>query len=221
MNEMITIRPRVFQNTVALVATSLMFTSLGWIAVIFLLVFLGEFHPSDSERLPRALVTPILVLAAAPGFVFSLWFARKMLNKQYWQLTDTDLSCGISRQQKFPLSSIEKVIVGLPVGSVGKMFQRANPGTVGGAALAVLSTIDPRWNTVNKLYQAHAAKENSLLICFRNGSCLPLRLFLLPNGTTLMNDLRERLKDRLVHDYNYSAEEIRKLRRRDVNELIP
>ena len=57
-------------------------------------------------------------------------------------------------------------------------------------------------------------------VMWLNGSCLPLRLFLLPNGTAIMNELRERHKDRLVHNYNYSAEEIRTLRRHDANELI-
>jgi hypothetical protein len=50
---------------------------------------------------------------------------------------------------------------------------------------------------------------------------LPLRLFVLPNGTAIIDELKERFKDRLVQDYNYSAEEVRRLRRRDVNELIP
>jgi hypothetical protein len=101
------------------------------------------------------------------------------------------------------------------------MFQRAKPGTMAGASLTALSTVNPRRNTVRGVCLASAQKENSLLICFKDGAWLPLRLFLLPNGTAIMDALKERFKDRLCQSYNYSAEELRRLRRRDVNELIP
>jgi hypothetical protein len=76
-------------------------------------------------------------------------------------------------------------------------------------------------NTVRKLWQARGARENSLLICFKDGSLLPLRIFALPNGTAIMEELKRRFKDRLIDNYNYSPEEIWRLRRRDANELIP
>jgi hypothetical protein len=221
MSEIITGPPQWSRPKIEFVTTILMFTVIGWIPVMLLVLFLGFQLSGSNSKLPQPLVIPALVLAAVPGFMFGLWFASKMLNKQYWQLTDTELSCGMSRQQKFPLASVEKVIIGLPVGTVGKILQQAKPGTVAGASVNVLSTIDPRWNTVKNLYQARAVKENSLLICFKDGSWLPLRLFLLPNGSEIMDELRERLKDRLIENYKYSAEEIRRLRKRDVNELIP
>jgi hypothetical protein len=181
-----------------------------------------QFHFAGPDyQLPHFLILPIMLVAATPGFLFGLWLARKQLKKQFWRLTDTELSCGISRPQHFPLADIEKIIVGLPVNALGKVFQRAKSGTVAGASVAVLSTVDPRWDTVRKLALASTVKENSLLICFKDGSWLPLRLYLLPNGTAIMDGLKERFKDRLVQDYNYSAEEVRRLRRRDVNELIP
>lgn len=132
-----------------------------------------------------------------------------------------ELSCGISPPQRFPLKDVEKIIVGLPVGTMGKMLQRVKPGTVAGASEVALSTVDPRWNTVKVMALAGAKKENSLLICFKDGSWLPLRLFLLPNGNAIMDALRERFKDRLIQFHDYSPEEIRKLRRHDINELIP
>ncbi|MFZ0828176.1 MAG: hypothetical protein WAO02_12195 [Verrucomicrobiia bacterium] len=202
-------------------ATVAIFTFIGFGAVMLLELFLQFHFAGPDYQLPRRLIAPILLAAAAPGFLFGLWFAKKMLNKQYWQLTDAELSCGIFRQQIFPLDSIEKIIVGLPVNAVEKLFQRAQPGTATGTTVDVLAKVDPMWNTARSLWQTRAIKENSLLICFKDGSCLPLRLFALPNGTAIINELKERCRDRLVQDYTYSAEEIRRLRKRDVNELIP
>lgn len=221
MNNIATIPPNSFQTKFSFVATILMFAAVGLIAIMLLGLFLQFHFAGPDYQLPRRLIAPILLAAATPGFLFGLWFAKKMLNKQYWQLTDTELSCGISRQQRFPLASIEKIFVGLPVKAVEKLFQRAQPGTVTGTSVDVLAKIDPMWNTARSLWQARAARENALLICFKDGSCLPLRLFALPNGTAIINQLKDRCKDRLVQDYSYSAKEVRRLRKRDVNELIP
>jgi hypothetical protein len=221
MNDIATIPPNGFQTKFSFVATVTIFTFIGFGAVMLLELFLQFHFAGPDYQLPRRLIAPILLAAAAPGFLFGLWFAKKMLNKQYWQLTDTELSCGISRQQRFPLVSVEKIIVGLPTEALGKLFQRAQPGTVAGTSVDVLAKIDPMWNTARSLWQARAAKENALLICFKDGSCLPLRLFALPNGTAIIEALKERFKDRLFRDYNYSVEEVRRLRRRDANELIP
>jgi hypothetical protein len=46
-------------------------------------------------------------------------------------------------------------------------------------------------------------------------------LYVLPNGPAVMAELRKKLSDRLVRDYDYSTEEIRLLRAADINELIP
>lgn len=201
--------------------TVLIFAVVGMIFIMLMELFLQFHFAGPNYQLPRFVIFPIFLAAAIPGCLFGLWFARKQLKKQFWRLTDTELSCGISRPQSFPLTNIEKIVVGLPVNGMGKMFLRAKPGTMAGASVAVLTTVDPRWNTVRGMSLTSAKKENSLLICFKDGSWLPLRLFLLPNGSAIMDALKERFKDRTVYDYNYSAEEIRKLRRRDVNELIP
>jgi hypothetical protein len=210
-----------FRSKMEFYGMVLIFAAVGMIAIMMLELFLQFHFGGPDYQLPRFLILPIFLAAATPGCLFGLWFARKQLKKQFWRLTDTELSCGLSRPQSFPLADIEKIIVGLPVGTLGKMFQRAKPGTVADGSVAVLSAIDPRWNTVRGLYVARAQKENSLLICFKDGSKLPLRLFLLPNGTAIIDALKERFKDRLIQSYDYSAKEVRRLRRRDVNELIP
>lgn len=201
--------------------TVVMFALIGSFPFMLLELFLQYHFFGSGFQLPHFLILPIFLMAATPGFCFGLWFARKQLRKQFWRLTDTELSCGISIPLSFPLADIEKIIVGLPVDALGKMFQSAQPGTVAGVAVATLSAVDPNMNTVKALYLIRAVKENSLLLCFKDGSQLPLRLVLLPNGKAIMDALKERFKDRLVQDYQYSKEDVRRLRRRDVNELIP
>lgn len=65
-----------------------------------------------------------------------------------------------------------------------------------------------------------ALRGNALLLVFTDGRLLPLKLELMPNGTELMRQLAERLKDRIVHNYSYSPEEIKLLRQADPNALI-
>jgi hypothetical protein len=63
--------------------------------------------------------------------------------------------------------------------------------------------------------------SNALLLFFKDGSRLPLRLNALPDGPNIMIQLQEKLKERLVLNYKYSAEEKRQLYVADINELIP
>jgi hypothetical protein len=203
------------------------FTLIGWIAVtllgLFLVMFLLQHHIQvPLQRFPRPIGILLLIGMAVPGFLFGLWFAKKEMNKGCWQLTSTELQCGTHGQQKFPLSSIEKIIVGLPAtNAVVKVLQKAKRGTALGTTVDVLSTIQPILNTARNLSVAGAIKDNSLLICFKDGSWLPLRLFALPDGRALMDALRERCKDRVIESHNFSPEELKRLRRRDPNELIP
>ena len=195
-----------------------MFTVIGWMGVMVFLMFLMT--KTNQFIIPQAFRF-FVVLSWIPGFLLSLWFAKKLLDKQYWRLTDKDLESGIFYQKKYPLGSVEKVILGLPVDAIGKIFQKAKPNTVAGTTLDVLSAVDSRVNTARKIYQARADIDNSVLLCFKDGALLPLRLFLLPVGSTLLEQLRERLKDKLVRNYCYSDDEIRRMRHRDMNELIP
>lgn len=186
------------------------FTLIGFGAMMLLELTLQFHFGGPDYQLPHWLDAPVFLTAAAPGFLFGIWFGKKTLNKAYWRLTGTELLCGTSGQQKFPLSSIEKIIVGLPVS-----------GIVAAAAVDAAVAANPQWNKAKDLWQARDVKGNSLLICFKDGSLLPLRLFAIPNGTPIMEELMKRFKDRLILDHNYSREEKRRLRSRDINELIP
>jgi hypothetical protein len=101
---------------------------------------------------------------------------------------------------RLPLSSIEKIIVGIPVEwpfpGLGKL---ASP-----LAREVFA------------FQ----KEKTLLVVFDDQHLLPLNLHALPNGTELMNALCYRFKDRLITHHTYTAEEANRLRHSDANVLI-
>ena len=215
---MLKTEPKKIQNRVGFFLTVLIFTAIGFIAVSMLGLFLQFQLAGPTYQLPKYLVVPLLLVETIPGFLVGFWIAKKMLNKQRWELTDTELKCGSSGQQVFRLSSIEKIIIGRPTGLIGNILQRDKPGTVTGTTLNVLATLD---GNVNVIRQVNLAKKNSIIVCFDDGSWLPLCLDLIPNGTSITNELKERFKDRLVHNYNFSPEEIRRLRTRDINELIP
>jgi hypothetical protein len=63
-------------------------------------------------------------------------------------------------------------------------------------------------------------RANSLLLCFSNNFILPMHLHGMPNGTRLMNELISRFKERVDPNYSYSADEIKILRKADINVLI-
>ena len=209
---MIETRPP-FSERIASFFLVLMFSVIGAIPLLLLISYL--YLNTPATRPPAALMICTLI----PGFLFGIFYGRKTWNKVNWRLTDSELICGTSGKMVFPLRSVEKVIVGLPTGTVGKVLKRDKPGSVVSAGLDVITAINPSGSFVRRAYVP--LRENSLLLCFADGSWLPLSLYLTPNGAQIMETLKERFKDRLVHNYEYSPEETRLLRSRDINELIP
>jgi uncharacterized protein YneF (UPF0154 family) len=221
MNDKIIAKPANIKPQLSYALCVALVTPIGLVPGIFLGLFVKSsiYH---NQPLPSYLITLLLLASLVPGFLFGLCFAKKSIDKLYWQLTDTELSFSPSGRHKFPLASIDKIIIGLPpANAVLKVLQRAKSGTTLGTTVDVLSAVQPIWNTARTLAMAGAVKKNSLLICFKDGSWLPLRLFALPNGRALMDALRERCEDRVVESYNFSPEELKRLRSRDTNELIP
>ena len=134
------------------------------------------------------------------GAVVSLWFTSRLLNRHYWRLSAFELIGGMTGKVRYPLSSIEKIVIGLP-------GQMPIPGT---GAFASPAT--------KELYVEKQA--TSLLVTFRDGALLPLKLRAMANGAVLMDELISRLNDRVVRDYVYSEKEIRILRGAVPNMLI-
>jgi hypothetical protein len=141
-----------------------------------------------------------IALVIAFGATVSFWFVRRMINQQYWRLTETELVGGRTGNICLPLSSVTKIIVGLPakfpIPGMDKVVSR-------------------------ELKQSFVVlKGLSLLLEFQDGSLLPMNLHAMPNGTELMIELLNRMKDRVKHGHVYSTEEIKVLRRAEPNILI-
>jgi len=131
------------------------------------------------------------------GGLVAFWFFWRIINRQYWRLTDSELIFGIRRAVRLSLADIDKIIVGIP--REFPMEKLANP----------------------MQQQLFATQRNlSLLLIFRDGTLLPLYLYLIPNGTELISEFESRFQNHLVKNYTYTPDAIRVLKRADLNTLI-
>ncbi|PYJ85829.1 MAG: hypothetical protein DME22_07715 [Verrucomicrobia bacterium] len=192
MNEIATHPGR--KDWIASVVSFPMLTSIG--AIVPLLLLTSFRVHSSTGRAPPVAILGCLLFGAAVAF----WFVRRMISRQYWRLTQSELIGGMSGRIHLPLSAVEKIIIGLPT-------KWPIPGM-------------DRFISPERQHAFAAIKGASLLIVFQNGALLPLSLYATPNGTALMNELVSRLKDRVVQNYSYSKEEVRLLRGADPNVLI-
>lgn len=133
------------------------------------------------------------------------WFTGRLINRHFWRLTQSELIGGITGNIRYPLSSIDKIIVGLP----NKM---PIPGSNAVFSTGLLSP------AIKELYAAKQA--GSLLVKFQDGSLLPLKLRAMVNGGILMDELVNRLQNCVVKDYQFSDQEIKILRSADPNMII-
>jgi hypothetical protein len=134
------------------------------------------------------------------GAIFAIWMMGRAINRQCWLLTDTELIGGLKGNLRFPLISVERIIIGLPC---------AWPT----AWMSILASSAVREALVT-------AKAGSVLIRFRDGSMLPLTLQRIPNGNALIEALLARMEGRVEKHYTYSKEEMNRLRRADPNALL-
>jgi hypothetical protein len=195
----------------------LFFTAVGGTPFLLLV----DYFYLDSPHAP----IPLLICALIPGFLFGIWYARNLRNRQNWVLTDAELIGGVSSQKVFPLASIEKVIVGLPTASaipaLDKILEDDEPGTSTNTFLSILSFFAPNLNTARRNYKLRTfQRERTFLLIFNDGSLLPLYLLSASNGDSLEAELERRLKDRLVFNFDYSAEQAHKLSMVEANVLI-
>lgn len=158
------------------------------IAAIIPMSCVGYFYlgsPTADTPVPAKIACLIF------GAVLAFWFIRRELNRKYWLLTGTELIYGRWNCKVLPLSSISKIIVGMPslLGSAEKL---ASPKV---KALAV------------------NANTKALLIVFADGRLLPLKLSFLDEGPFLTAELVKRLAGRVVWNHEYTNDEIQFLRR--------
>jgi hypothetical protein len=169
-------------------------TAIGSILPMLALRYFADHNP--MARLPWWTWAGALLFGAA----LALWFVKRTIDRECWRLTDSELVGGWSGGLRLPLSSIEKVIVGLPA-------EWPIPG--------MDKVSSPRLREALVL-----GKDRSLLLKFQGGAMLPLTLHRIPNGSALLSELVSRLQDRVATNHSYSEKETRLLRRADPNALI-
>jgi hypothetical protein len=167
------------------------------IAAVLPMVFLQwHYVHTSSSRAPARAVAVVLLFGAAIAFVFIF----RLFNRHFWALNQTELIGGMTGGIRYPLSSVDKIIVGLP-------NEMPVPGLNAFSSPAL-----------KEIYEARQA--GALLVIFQDGVMLPLKLGAMPNGAELMNALVERKQDRVARNYNYSKKEIKLLRGAMPNMLI-
>jgi hypothetical protein len=168
---------------------------------------------------------PLMIAASLPGLCFGIWYVQNLRNRHRWILTETDLIGGLGKK-KFPLSSIIKIIVGLPnetfVLAVGKALENDKPGSTTDTVLSASSFLVPQTAMMRRNFQIRKfQRERTFLLVFIDGSLLPLYLLLSKNGEEFMAGLESKLRDRLVFNYDFSHEKAHKLSLVEANILIP
>jgi len=174
----------------------------GWIYLVigtlFFACFVGGVAATAMECAylnlyaaePPVIIPRVILYVCAIGIGWFLWH---LMDRAYWCLTDVELIGGRRRDTRLSLLSLQKIVIGLP-------HKYVIPGM--------------------ELFVSPRIRFESLLLCFSDGSLLPMHLHGLPNGSRLMEELISRHPDRVDQHYKYSEEEIRILRKADVNVLI-
>jgi hypothetical protein len=162
----------------------------GGIVAGLLLICLDYFHLDPPTKHPPTIENIVVMIF---GVSVGAWFVWWLLNRLYWRLTEVELIGGRLGKTRLPLSSLQKIVIGLP-----------NKFLIPGTEHLVLPQI----------------RANSILLSFSDGSLLPMNLHGMPNGTLLMNELISRFSERVDQRYVYSDKEIKILRKADINVLI-
>jgi hypothetical protein len=171
-----------------------MFTAIA--SILPLLLLQSHYVRTPTGTAPSWAIVGVLIFGAVVAF----WFTSRLVSRHFWRLTSSELIGGITGKIRYPLSSIQRIIVGLP-------GQMPIPGTGAFASPA--------------LKELYAEKQaSSLLVMFQDGALLPLKLRAMANGATLMDELVNRLHNRVTRDYVYSDKEIKILRSAVPNILI-
>lgn len=127
------------------------------------------------------------------GAIVAGWIMLRVMDRLYWCLSKAELIGGRRGNLRLPLSCLDKIVIGLP-----------NKFLIPGMEKVALPHI----------------RASSILLCFSDGSLLPMHLHGMPNGSLLMNELVSRFSERVDENYSYSEEEVKILRKAEVNVLI-
>jgi len=142
--------------------------------------------------------TKVTLAAGSVGFVVGLILTRVVERweeeRWHWILTPSELIGGRDGQWRRSLSSINKIVPGVP----------ARRGTVENTIIQICQP---------ELYQLQALDRSiTLLLKFSDGLMLPFNVHRCANGTRLMNELLARCQDVVDLSYEYTQRERRLLR---------
>lgn len=180
------------------------FVILGAMTVFGALIFAGLFmimellsdYATDGQT-----KWVLLVLSCAMSLFLLFLFIHWEQDRWYWTLTGEALIGGRNQTQRYPLSSIESVVPGLP--------EKTN------ILVEVNNVINPGlWQAVMQ------ERRLALLLKFADGSFMPLHVHRCVDGRTLMSELIRRLADRLDPKYVYTEREVKALRSADWNRVV-
>ena len=128
-------------------------------------------------------------------------FLRWEQDRWYWELTETELVWGIRKKKVYPLSSIVRLLDGMPDITL--------------PAKSLIDMINPRLSAVLAVGRVQA-----FLLVFHDRSLLPMHIHACEGGTRLMEELKVRLGDRVCEKYELTEAEVRALRLADWNRLV-
>jgi hypothetical protein len=205
----------IFQSAVL----ALFFGVIGFIPCALIVDY---FYLDKPYAKPSAL---LMIAASFPGLCFGIWYVQNLRNRHRWILTETDLIGGLDKRT-FPLSSIKKIIAGLPdetfIPAVGKALENDEPGSTTSTVLSASSFFIPQMGMLRRNFKIRKSqRERTFLIVFNDGSLLPLYLLLSKNGDELMSELESKIRDHLVFNYDFSHEQAHKLSLVEANVWIP
>jgi len=149
---------------------------------------------STTDYAKMLMAAASAVLGVATMAVFLRWEQ----NRWYWTLSEKHLAWGIAKRNVIPLSSIEKIVFGLPKAS--------------GCIMAVAAFARP--DLVREITEG---RKIALVLILADGSMIPMHLHKCVNGTRLMTELVNLMPGKVATEYAYSPEQERLLRAADWN----
>lgn len=168
------------------------------------LILVGLVIVSDlmtDYQTPALLKGIFAIVSAVLGVGLMLAFLRWEQDRWYWVLDEEKLIGGRKKDKVFPLSSVIRVVPGLP--------DKTNP------LIAVNKYVNPEiWTNFM------SERKRALLLKFVDGSFMPFHVHRCVNGTPFMTALVKRLADCFDSDYEYTRREVKALRSADWNRVV-
>lgn len=152
---------------------------------------------STSEYVKYVLLGVGCSLSFVLLFAFHHWEQKRW----HWTLKENELVGGKNRDRRFPLSSIQHCVVGLPY------------------KVAMITKIS-RYTHSHLYADLIADRKIALLLKFSDGSFMPFHVHRCSGGSELMTELLKRLGDRIRDDYVYTVEEEKALKIADWNRVV-